>query len=141
MTPDGVVLGELHDRGGGDYIHALVEHTRPGLELYGTLLDDLLGRAPAPIPAASGAARAEFPLAPPGRLRAVHGWDEVRRHPAVLAAHLHVAPGDVVGPARDSYSRPAVFVAAAPDADALDALVAGLAARITFDTEPGGTAV
>ncbi|MBZ4319201.1 ATP-grasp domain-containing protein [Streptomyces huiliensis] len=141
VTPDGVVLGELHDRGGGDYIHALVEHTRPGLELYGTLIDDLLGRAPAPVPAASGAARAEFPLAPPGRLRAVRGWDEVRRHPAVLAAHLRVAPGDVIGPARDSYSRPGVFVAAAPDADALDALVAGLAARIVFDTEPGGTAV
>ncbi|WP_171163455.1 ATP-grasp domain-containing protein [Streptomyces sp. I05A-00742] len=141
VTADGIVLGELHDRGGGDYIHALVEHTRPGLELYGTLIDDLLGRTPAPVPEAVGAARAEFPLAPPGRLRAVHGWDALSRHPSVLAAHLRVAPGDVIGPARDSYTRPAVFVAGAEDADAVDALVAELTAGVTFETEPDGTAV
>ncbi|MBW5422718.1 ATP-grasp domain-containing protein, partial [Streptomyces sp. BG9H] len=76
-TPEGIVLGELHDRGGGDYIHALVEHSRPGLELYGRLLDDLLGNAPGLVPPVTRAARVQFLFPPTGRLRAVHGWDEL----------------------------------------------------------------
>ncbi|WKX74523.1 ATP-grasp domain-containing protein [Streptomyces sp. XD-27] len=133
VTRDGIVLGELHDRGGGDFIHALVEHTRPGLELYGTLIDDLLGRPPAPVPAPAGSARAEFLLAPPGTLRAVDGWDELAAHPAVQAAHLQVAPGDVIGQAKDSYTRSAVFVTRADDGpDRVDELTADLAARVTF---------
>ncbi|MBT2385306.1 ATP-grasp domain-containing protein [Streptomyces sp. ISL-11] len=135
LTASGIVLGELHDRGGGDYIHALVEHTRPGLEFYGTLVDDLLGRVPPPVPAATGSARAEFLLAPPGRLRAVRGWPELVRHPAVVAAHLQVAPGDVIGRARDSYSRSGVLVVGADTPDGADALATALASRIIFDTD------
>lgn len=133
VTAAGIVLGELHDRGGGDYIHALVEHTRPGLELYGTLVDDLLGRGAGPLPGAAGAARAEFLVAPPGRLRAVRGWDEIGRHPAVIAAHLQVAPGDTIGAAKDSYTRSAVFVAGGDSPDDIDALVTGLASGVVFD--------
>ncbi|MFE3882264.1 hypothetical protein ACFXPQ_04970 [Streptomyces lydicus] len=39
----GVVLGEVHVRPGGDWLHRLL-HTVPGLELFGLLYDDLLGR-------------------------------------------------------------------------------------------------
>jgi phosphoribosylaminoimidazole carboxylase (NCAIR synthetase) len=134
-TADGIVLGELHDRGGGDFIHAMVEHVRPGLELYGTLVDDLLGRTPAPVPASSGSARAQFLVAPPGVLRAVHGWDAVAAHPAVLAAHLQVEPGDVIGAATDSYSRSAVFVAGLDTPEGIDELAARLAAGVTFEME------
>ncbi|MBT2385313.1 ATP-grasp domain-containing protein [Streptomyces sp. ISL-11] len=134
VTAAGVVLGEFHIRGGGDYIHALVEHARPGLEIYGTLVDDLLGRAPAPVPDASRAARVEFLFAPAGRLRAVHGWEELTRHPAVIAAHLQVAPGDVIGEVKDSFNRSAVFVAGADSAEDVDALAASLSSRVTFET-------
>ncbi|MFF2009334.1 ATP-grasp domain-containing protein [Streptomyces sp. NPDC058195] len=133
-TAAGIVLGELHDRGGGDYIHALVERTRPGFSLYGAFLDDLLGHAPQPVPPAAGAACAQFVLAPPGRLRAVHGWEEVAAHPSVFASHLQVAVGDTVPEATDSYTRPAVFAAGADSPEELDALVSALTARITFDT-------
>lgn len=136
VTDDGIMLGELHDRGGGDYIHALVEQTRPGLELYGMLIDDLLGRSPASLPAPVGAARAHFLTAPAGRLRAVHDWDRLVRHPAVLASHLQVAPGDVIGPATNSYTRPAVFVISTEKADEVDDLAASLASQVTFVTEP-----
>ncbi|MBB5121970.1 hypothetical protein AF335_26890 [Streptomyces eurocidicus] len=135
VTASGIVLGELHDRGGGDYIHALVEHTRPGLELYGALVDDLLGAAPRPFPEPVGSARAEFLLAPAGRLRAVRGWEEVAHHPAVVAAHLQVAPGDVIGRANDSYTRSGVFVATADTPGGVDTLATALASRIIFDTE------
>ncbi|MBB4893662.1 biotin carboxylase [Streptomyces olivoverticillatus] len=135
VTSSGIVLGEFHCRGGGDYIHALIEHTRPGLELYGTLVDDLLGRAPEPLPASSGAARVQFLFAPPGRLRAVRGWEEVIRHPSVLAAHLHVSPGDVIARHKDSFTRSAVFVTGTERPEDIDDLVTSLAARVGFETE------
>ncbi|PZT72281.1 MULTISPECIES: ATP-grasp domain-containing protein [unclassified Streptomyces] len=135
VTGFGIVLGELHDRGGGDYIHALVERTRPGFSLYGTLLDDLLGRPARPLPPFAGAACARFLLAAaPGRLRAVHGWDEATTHPSVIASHLQYAVGDIVPEATDSYTRPAVLVAGTDKPEDLDALIASLSARVTFDT-------
>ncbi|HEY1621689.1 MAG TPA: ATP-grasp domain-containing protein [Streptosporangiaceae bacterium] len=133
VTSSGVVLGELHDRPGGDYLHALVEHRRPGLELYGTVLDDLLGLPPAPVPAATGAAAASFLLIPPGRLTAVHGWDKLTGHPAVLAADLWAAPGDVIEPVTDSFGRHGVFVVGADTGDEADRLVRDLADAVTFE--------
>ncbi|MBW5420222.1 ATP-grasp domain-containing protein [Streptomyces sp. BG9H] len=134
VTASGIVLGELHDRGGGDFIHALVEHVRPGLTLYGMLLDDLLGRPPQPVPPATRAACAQFVLAPPGRLRSVHGWDEVAAHPSVIASHLQLAVGDTVPEAADSYTRPAVFVVGTDSPKDLDDLVSSLSARVVFET-------
>lgn len=43
MTSQGVVLGELHIRPGGDFLHLLLSTVRPGLEIYRLLMDDLLG--------------------------------------------------------------------------------------------------
>ena len=112
LTERGVVLGEVHARPGGDYIHALVEHSRPGLELYRLMIDDLLGRVPAPVPAQTRSASTAFLLLPPGRLRAVHGWDEITAHPDVLAADLWVSPGDDIAPITDNLDRHGVLVTA-----------------------------
>ena len=38
-----VVCGEIHSRVGGDWIHALTARRRPGIELFGMVLDDLFG--------------------------------------------------------------------------------------------------
>jgi formate-dependent phosphoribosylglycinamide formyltransferase (GAR transformylase) len=135
VTDDGIVLGELHDRPGGDYLHALVEYTRPGLELYGTLVDDLLDREVQPIPEPRGAAGAVFVLCPPGRLRAVHRWSEVSAHPSVLAADLQVRAGDVVEPVTDSFGRHGVFVVGADDGREVDRLMAQLESEVVFDVE------
>ena len=116
LTDDGgVVLGEIHARPGGDYIHALVEHTRPGLELYALMVDDLLGRTPAPIPPQTRSASTDFLLLPPGRLRAIHGWPAVTTHPAVLAAELWVSPGDDIAPITDNLDRHGVLVTTGED--------------------------
>jgi hypothetical protein len=115
VTGEGrVVLGELHVRAGGDFIHLLVEHTRPGLELFGSLIDDLLGNPPAAIPEQVGAAGCEFLLLGPGRVRAVDGWEQAAGGPALLAAHLDIAPGDVLGPVCSSAGRHGVLVAGGP---------------------------
>lgn len=135
VTDAGIVLGELHDRPGGDYIHALVEHVRPGFELYGALVDDLLGRPAQPVPPARGAAAAEFLLLPPGRLRAVHGWEELTRHPAVLVADLFVRPGDEIAPVSDAFNRHGVFVVGADTAEQVDQVVAELRELVRFEVD------
>lgn len=121
VTDRGVVLGEVHARPGGDYIHALVEHSRPGLELYRLMIDDLLGRPPAPVPPQTRTARSEFVLLPAGRLRAVEGWAAVTADPSVLAAELWVRPGEDIPPITDNLDRHGVLVTTG-DADLLSKL-------------------
>ncbi len=128
----GIVVGELHDRPGGDYVHTLVEYSRPGLELYGTLVDDLLGRDPAPAPALSRSASAAFLICPPGRLRAVSGWDDLVSNPGVLTADLRIAPGDMVSPVTDSWGRHGVFVVGGDTPEEVDSLTGRLRAGVTF---------
>jgi biotin carboxylase len=133
VTDCGIVLGELHDRPGGDYIHALVESTRPGFELYGSLLDDLLDIPATPVPSERGACAARFLLCPPGRLRGINGWEDIKKHPSVLAADMFICPGDLVGPVADSFGRHAVFVVQGPSIDEVDALIEALSSQVTFD--------
>ncbi|MEV5599009.1 ATP-grasp domain-containing protein [Streptomyces sp. NPDC052496] len=135
ITPEGdVVLGELHARPGGDFIHALVEHTRPGFSLYGALLDDLLGEPPSPVPAPGRAAGSRFLVFGPGRVRAVEGWERAAATPGLLAARLDVAPGDVLGAVRNSADRHGVLVAGAGSPEAVDAVLdeAQEALRVTL---------
>lgn len=138
VNDDGVVIGELHDRPGGDYIHLLVEYARPGLELYGMLVDDLLGRAPRQAPALSRAAAAEFLICPPGRLEAVSGWDELRSDPAVMTCDLSIAPGDTVAPVNDSWGRHGLFVVGGDSPEEVDSLTSRLRDSVAFTvTRPG----
>ncbi|MGD6745411.1 ATP-grasp domain-containing protein [Streptomyces sp. BH106] len=145
VTPAGaIVLGEIHARPGGDFIHALVEETRPGFELYGTLLDDLLGRPVAEPPAAHGAAGSDFLVLGPGRIASVTGWDSVAADPALVAAHLFVGAGDVLTEVADSAGRHGVLVATGPDLSGVDATLAAATARIDVRLDgcaplPGGT--
>lgn len=104
-----ITLGELHARPGGDFIHALVEASRPGLELFGLLLDDLVGLPHSTIPAQSRAAGSQYLTFPSGTLRAVKGWDEATRD--LVAAELLVKPGDELVPPTSSEGRHAVLVA------------------------------
>ena len=45
LTSSGVVLGEVHGRFGGDWIHRMLTYSIPGVELFGLIYDDMLGRA------------------------------------------------------------------------------------------------
>jgi predicted ATP-grasp superfamily ATP-dependent carboligase len=135
LTAQGVVLGEVHARPGGDYIHALVEHSRPGLEWYGLLVDDVIGRTPAPIPPQTRAAGSEFLLLPAGRVRAVHGWSAVATHPRLLAADLWVQPGDEVREVSDNLDRHGYLVTGADDLREVDAVLTSLRAGLVVDVD------
>ncbi|WYB30775.1 ATP-grasp domain-containing protein [Streptomyces sp. SM1P] len=139
LTAEGIVLGEVHVRIGGGWIHRMLPHVRPGLELYGTVYDDALGLPvdlPARLPAPERAAAARYFAPPEGRVTAVSGWDAVRTHPAVLHAELRVGPGDVVPGFRSGSDRVgAVVVGAATPAEARE-LARELVASVRFTVEP-----
>ncbi|RZB17508.1 ATP-grasp domain-containing protein [Streptomyces sp. F001] len=131
VTPAGaIVLGEIHARPGGDFIHALVEETHPGFELYGTLLDDLLGRPVPEPPVSRGAAGADFLVLGPGRVASVTGWEALTTDPALVAAYLSVREGDVLTEVASSADRHGVLVATGPDLAAVDATLSAAKARL-----------
>ncbi|OLZ67847.1 hypothetical protein AV521_23515 [Streptomyces sp. IMTB 2501] len=134
LTGEGVVLGELHVRQGGDWIHAMTEWVNPGLELYGSWFDDLLGR-PVTLPEApTRGAAARFVTLPSGTVSSVTGWSDIASHPDVHTADLAVAPGATLHPTTSNLERHGVFVVGTPDpSDAgplADKLLAGLEVRV-----------
>ncbi|MEU5547497.1 ATP-grasp domain-containing protein [Streptomyces sioyaensis] len=134
ITDSGVVLGEVHARQGGDWIHSMLEWSHPGLELYGHWLDDLLG-SPAPAPAlqpARGAA-ARFLTPPPGVALAFDGWSELAAHPAVLAASCTLSPGSPVRPVSSNHDRHGAVVVGAEDAATAESLAAQLLTGLRID--------
>ncbi|MFC9927908.1 ATP-grasp domain-containing protein [Streptomyces sp. NPDC127190] len=136
LTPAGVVLGEVHGRFGGDWIHRMLAHAIPGLELFGVIYDDMLGRADTSHelrPVRGAAARYLTP--PPGRLTAVEGWDEVRAHPAVLYAALTVEVGDRINPVQKSGDRVGVVVVGADTPAAARELALELTSSVRFVVE------
>ncbi|MFD4412071.1 ATP-grasp domain-containing protein [Streptomyces sp. NPDC058467] len=136
LTGDGVVLGEVHARIGGGWIHRMLPHALPGLELYGLVYDDALGRSPELPAGPVRAAASRYFAPPPGRLVAVDGWEEVRRHPAVLHAELLVSPGDVITPYRSGEDRVGAVVVGADTAEEAASLARRLADSVRFVTEP-----
>lgn len=142
-TADGVVLGEVHGRGGGDWIHTLIEHRRPGLDVFAAVLDSTAGR-PVSVPAAHpdrAAAVAALTAPGPGRLAGIEGAADVRARPECLALDLLVDAGDEVpGGLVDSFSRVGMVIAAG--ADPLDARrnASRLAAVLRFRVATGAEA-
>lgn len=132
-TAGGPVLGEVHVRNGGDWIHLMLEYAIPGLELFGLVMDDALGRdTGSHVLTPSRAAAVRFLAPPPGRVTRVDGWDGVLRHPAVLSADLTARPGDVVGEIRESYDRGGYFVVGAESPRKAADLADQLAAQVRF---------
>ncbi|WP_187283568.1 ATP-grasp domain-containing protein [Streptomyces sp. t39] len=144
-TPDGPVLGEVHTRFGGDWIHLMLEHVLDA-DVSAAVLRDLLGLPAADLapvdPTAPGRGAAVlFPTPPPGRVAALHGWDRLTGLPGVLHADPQLAPGDTVPPLTDSAARRGVLVTAAEDARSALDLARRLAAGLgTTPVAPAGPA-
>ncbi|GAA3935782.1 hypothetical protein GCM10022244_50290 [Streptomyces gulbargensis] len=139
-TEHGPVLGEVHTRFGGDWIHLMLEHVLDA-DLSETVLRDLLGlptQVPIPTDPATtprGAA-VLFPTPPPGTVTALHGWDELTGLPGVLHADPQLAPGDTVPPLTDSAARRGVLITTAEDARTALDQAHRLAARLTTTVAP-----
>jgi biotin carboxylase len=140
LTPHGVVMGELHARQGGDFLHLLLSAAIPGLEMFGDVFDDALGRPPLEVtyrPTRAAAIRYLAP--PPGRLESLTGWQRASSHPAVLMAELKVAPGDEIVPYASSDDRVAAIAVGADTVEDATRLAWELteSVRFTVRTEPG----
>lgn len=105
-----VVLGEVHVRPGGDFIHYMMQYVTD-IELYGVVFDQMLGR---PVDMAKyqprrGAAIGFLtPLA--GLIAAISGWEEAIADPHCLVAELNMKVGDSIGPIYSSTDRHAFLV-------------------------------
>jgi hypothetical protein len=98
LTEDGVVIGEVHLRQGGDWIHAALEWCHPGLRLYSMWLEDLLGAPRRPTPRPTRGAAIRFVVPDGGTVTRIVGWDEIAEHPSVLHSSLDLEPGQVIPP-------------------------------------------
>lgn len=106
-----VVLGEVHVRPGGDFIHFMTEHVTE-LDLFGVVFDQLLGRPldPKSWGPRKGAAM-RFLTPPPGRVTALSGWDDVRADPQYVTGRLTLHVGDTINPLRSWTDRSSFVVA------------------------------
>lgn len=132
-TEAGIVLGEVHVRNGGDWIHRMVQHAVPELELFGVVYDDVLGN---PVDrerlVATRGAAVRFLFPPTGVVGRVEGWDAVVAHPAVLHARLEVGEGSRIGAVMHSHDRLGEVVVGADTADEAEALARDLVDSVKF---------
>jgi hypothetical protein len=145
LTGQGIVLGEVHGRAGGDWIHLLLARTQ-GADMYGMVCDDALnGRKSATIGTAAPdanamaaparAAAVRFFSPPPGKVLSIEGFDVARRHPAVVHSELKVAVGDTIAPLCASDDRVGSLVVEAFSAAEATDLAARLISSVRFITE------
>ncbi|MGC4857074.1 ATP-grasp domain-containing protein [Micromonospora sp. DT4] len=129
-----VICGEVHSRTGGDWIHALTEHRRPGLELFGSVFDDVLGRDTR-LPDADPARRASVRVAvpPAGRLLGVTGVEEAGGEAGCLAVDVVIRPGTTVDALHDSFARGALVVAGTEDGTDAGAAADRIVGRLRFE--------
>lgn len=106
LAPTGPMLIEIAVRTPGDYLMDMLSLVY-GLDMYEAVVRMALGLPPdLPAPCRPQAyAAVRMVLARPGRITAVEGLAEVRRHPAVVRAEVRRQPGDVVGQLRSSGDR------------------------------------
>ena len=125
-----VVLGEVHARPGGDYIHVMAQYVSD-VQMHGVVLDQLLGvevAAAAWAPARGAAVR--FLTPPPGVVLAVDGWADVLASPHFLGGKLTLAAGDEIAPLKSSFDRSSFVCAAGADGREAAAAADRLAERV-----------
>lgn len=112
LGADGPVVVESHNRVGGDRINELVQSAYDiDLDTYAIgwpfgLVPELTSR-----PSPKRAAATRFVLAEPGTVTVIHGLEEVRAHPDMVALDLNVRVGHAVPPLTDNWGRIGQIVA------------------------------
>jgi hypothetical protein len=138
LNPGGVVIGEVHVHAGDGWIHLLLGHAFPSVDLFGLACADAVGLpTPTRRPMPSRAAAVRFFDPPPGRLIAVEGWQRLLDDPAVLHADLAVAPGDLIRPIRDTGDRVGAVVVGGRTPARARAAAWELAASVRFVVDEG----
>jgi phosphoribosylaminoimidazole carboxylase (NCAIR synthetase) len=131
-----IVCGEVHGRVGGDWIHALTSYRRPGLEIFGVVLDDVLGRAVELPPLdTSRAATSVVVQASSGRVVAVGGVPRLPDGAILLAEDWSLGVGDEVSALNDSFGRAAILVIGAETCSVLNDAVRKVRDSVVITSE------
>ncbi len=137
---DSVVLGELHARPGGDYIHLMTQLVN-GIELHGAVFAQMLGRTPDPGEwRPRGGAAVQYLSAGRGTLTAVTGWDQVLASPDCVRAELAVRPGQRLESATSSAGRTGLVVSRGVSAQDAAERAARLVRLVRFEVAPPAAA-
>jgi biotin carboxylase len=132
LTPTGdVVIGELHARPGGDWIHRLVEEAY-GVDLLDVALAGVAGDpVRPPLPRACGAAATAAVVADrPGTLVGFDGIDDIQWDPRCVRLDVKAQSGRQYGPPTSHYDRLALVVARGPDPASATEAACSLAQRL-----------
>jgi formate-dependent phosphoribosylglycinamide formyltransferase (GAR transformylase) len=127
-----VVIGEVHARPGGDWIHLLVQECY-GIDVFDAAIADLIGDPVELRSSEHRGAAATAALVPSefGRLERLEGVDAVRGDPRCIRLDVKIAPGAEVKPLESHYQRLALVVARGPDPATATEAAHTLAARLT----------
>lgn len=127
-----IVLGEMHARPGGEWIHLLV-YEAYGIDLLALAIADLVSETGDGVQpsARRGAASAVAVPERAGTLQEIRGVQDVQRDPRCLQVDVLKHPGERVGGALTShYDRMALVVARGPDATAASTAARELADQL-----------
>lgn len=129
---DDVILGEIHARPGGDYIHLMLELVY-GIELYGLVFDQFIDSADEwPFRPIQGAAIKYFEP-PTGRLCSVSGYEELKNDPRVVVSDLRVAAGSAIPLPQASRERIGFVLAIAESGSDAYRIAQALAEKVEFN--------
>jgi biotin carboxylase len=130
-----VTCGEVHGRLGGDWIHAITAYRYPGLELFGLVLDDVLGR-PAHLPELDPdrAAAVVVVAGQPGTITEINSAPQIAGS-TLLATDWAITVGDSISELHDSFARAGLLVFGAPNVATLDTSLSQIASQNLIRTQ------
>jgi biotin carboxylase len=135
VSGDRVVIGEVHNRQGGDFIDVLLEQALE-IEFNGLGLDQLLGNElhleriqPKRV------AAIQFLCPPEGVVRKIEGLDALREHPQVVQVNITLEAGAVIPKTESSFSRSGSFIVTADTYEGVQALIRDLLDRLKIEIE------
>ncbi len=121
MRGDVPVLVEVGARGGGNRIASMIVPHVSGVDIYEMLIRSLLGEENLRIPESLWrSANLEFFQFQPGRVKAIHGLEEVSKEKLAQDIAINFMVGDILERTTDDRHRPGYFIVLDEDRDETD---------------------
>lgn len=135
-TDEKIIIGEVHCRPGGDYIHLLTE-TATRIPTYTAVFQQYLrplssSQSPPQIDYFCAAAVKYFD-APEGQLVTISGLEDIRQNNDTLLTEILVEPGDIIPRCTESGSRIGCVVVLGENGDKARQNAMEMAAHVHFD--------
>ncbi len=114
-------LVEVGARGGGNRIASVIIPHVSGIDVYELLLRRLLGEGVEMPPRSWRSANLEFFQFKAGKVKAIHGVEQVQKENLVNDLSFSLRPGEILRDASDDRNRPGYFIVLGENRDEVDA--------------------